>query len=113
MNPCSKCGAPSARNHRYCLKCKAAHMREWRKRNPLTGEARKRASARWQAKEYRKRGEIVESPCVMCGAHAAEMHHPDYNKPKYVVWLCRSCHIGLHRYFDHTENVPRGTSATA
>lgn len=26
-----------------------------------------------------------------------EAHHPDYSRPLFVVWLCRDCHVQLHR----------------
>ena len=42
---------------------------------------------------YLKRGQIKRKPCVFCGSGDAEMHHPDYNNPKLVEWLCRTHHI--------------------
>lgn len=37
-----------------------------------------------------------KKPCVVCGNYLAEKHHPDYNKPYEIIWLCRSHHHLLH-----------------
>jgi len=43
------------------------------------------------------KGEIEKIElCQICGKEGTEPHHPDYNKPLEVVWLCRSCHKYLH-----------------
>ncbi len=35
--------------------------------------------------------------CEKCGCTCVPRgHHPDYRKPLYVQWLCRSCHSRLH-----------------
>lgn len=35
--------------------------------------------------------------CPYCGKKTKiEGHHPDYNKPNEIMWLCKSCHIKLH-----------------
>jgi hypothetical protein len=70
-------------------------MREWRARNPLEGEARKRANARSYAKSYLRRGKLERKPCEVCGTKA-QMHHEDYSKPLTVTWLCRAHHLALH-----------------
>lgn len=41
------------------------------------------------------RGEIQRWPCLICGANA-EGHHPDYDRPLDVVWLCSSHHKQAH-----------------
>jgi hypothetical protein len=44
-------------------------------------------------------------PCAHCGAEPAEKHHPDYNKPLEVVWLCRRCHQRLHDALRHNSRA--------
>ena len=35
--------------------------------------------------------------CANCGKKCRpDVHHPDYNKPFLIQWLCRSCHKFLH-----------------
>jgi len=40
---------------------------------------------------------ISRKNCLFCGAKKTEGHHPDYNKPLRVVWLCKICHEKLHQ----------------
>jgi hypothetical protein len=52
------------------------------------------------------KGEIDNAhPCVVClapqastprGGKAVALHHPDYERPLYVIPLCRSCHGKVH-----------------
>lgn len=78
------------------MRCHAAYMRQWRKSNPLTGLALQKDRCRAYANVCLRRGKILRKPCVLCGAKA-QMHHPDYSKPLEVVWLCRPCHMDVHR----------------
>lgn len=95
---CSKCGAEHRRRgQRYCLVCHAAYMRKYRKSHPLTDEQRKKDNARSYAGVYLRRGKIKREPCADCGSSKAEMHHPDYDKPLLIKWLCRVCHLNHHR----------------
>jgi hypothetical protein len=54
-------------------------------------------------------GKIIRpSLCYFCGIDCKpDAHHPDYNKPLDVLWLCKSCHIKLHesirRYAEMTD----------
>lgn len=76
---------------RWCRNCNA--------RGPVvfvSGEARKRMSARAMANVAVRRGAIKRQPCESCGAELAEKHHPDYTKPYDVIWLCRPCHMQKH-----------------
>lgn len=99
MKPCSKCKTRPRKNggkDRYCKECHAAYMREWRKTHPMTPEQRKKHIAGAYAREYLKRGKIKREGCQVCGARA-QMHHPDYNRPTFVVWLCRKHHLKEHK----------------
>jgi hypothetical protein len=99
MHICGKCGENGCTpGKRYCSPCHAEYMREWRKRNPLTDEQRKKDNARSMAGIYKKRGKLKPEPCKSCGVEEnIEMHHEDYDRPLDVVWLCRKCHLSLHR----------------
>ena len=46
-----------------------------------------------------RRGVIERSnKCSICGSKKKiEGHHGDYNKPLDVMWLCRKCHLSLHK----------------
>src|ERR1700681_1994907 len=74
-------------------------MREWRKKHPLTGGAKKRDIARSYAYEYMKRGKLKAAPCQVCGDAVSEMHHPDHELPLQVAWLCRDHHLAWHSFW--------------
>lgn len=105
MRLCGKCGGPNTRKRllkntkrkfpSYCMGCHNGYMREWRKTHPLTEMQKKRDTARSYAHEYLKRGHIKRDSCKVCGKKA-QMHHPDYDKPTEVEWLCRKHHLALH-----------------
>ena len=42
-------------------------------------------------------GKIERQPCEHCGIEKSEAHHPDYSKPLEVKWLCKKCHVQLHK----------------
>lgn len=41
-------------------------------------------------------GRITKCPCMVCGAKKVEGHHPDYDRPLDVVWLCTTHHNEAH-----------------
>ena len=43
-----------------------------------------------------KQGRLNKKPCL-CGDKKVEAHHPDYNKPLNVLWVCKKCHVNIHR----------------
>lgn len=39
----------------------------------------------------------INEKCEICKIHLAmERHHPDYNKPLEIMFLCVECHRGIH-----------------
>lgn len=42
-------------------------------------------------------GRIQRHPCFVCGETGAEAHHPDYDAPLDVVWLCDAHHKQVHK----------------
>lgn len=71
----------------------AAHMRRYAKDPRL----RQKHKARWITNRAIKSGVLLKAPCVSCGESKSEAHHEDYSKPLEVLWLCRTCHMSVHR----------------
>ncbi len=89
---CFRCGRWRSSTAGYCRRCHAAEMREWRKTHPMTAEQRKRDACRSYAGVYLRRGKLKRQSCAVCGSSESQMHHPSYDKPLEVEWLCRRCH---------------------
>lgn len=39
---------------------------------------------------------IIPLPCLKCGEPVTEAHHPNYDEPMNIVWLCPTHHRQLH-----------------
>ncbi|MBW1931454.1 MAG: hypothetical protein JRI56_00205 [Deltaproteobacteria bacterium] len=68
-------------------------VRKYRQNNPEKYKAR--SMVNWAVQSGK-----LERPvfCEKCGLPAkTEGHHEDYSKPLEVDWLCRSCHIEVHK----------------
>ena len=48
-----------------------------------------------------KGGEIARTPCLVCGDPESIAHHPDYNKPRKVIFLCKKHHREIHRTMEY------------
>lgn len=94
---CSNCNNLLDTRGRYCLKCHANYMKQWRKSHPLNTEQRIKANCRAITNMSVKRGKLVKLNCQKCGSIKSETHHFDYSKPLEVNWLCRKHHLELHR----------------
>lgn len=92
-----------------CRKCEADRAREYRKTTKgkkAIYKAVYKSIKKYPAKQHAryllnialKRGEIKKSKvCEECGISGKlESHHFDYNKPYFVAWLHRKCHINKY-----------------
>lgn len=62
---------------------------EERRKHPLARKAR-------NAVAYALRvGKLTKQPCH-CGELKVEAHHPDYEQPLFVIWLCNRHHKHIH-----------------
>jgi hypothetical protein len=43
-----------------------------------------------------RNGLLKRQPCEVCGEVRVDAHHPDYDRPLDVRWLCRAHHAALH-----------------
>ena len=69
---------------------KYPNQHKWRQNHP------KQTWAHQCLRSALKRGLVAQQPCEHCGAENSEAHHPDYDKPMAVQWLCRKCHKAEH-----------------
>ena len=70
--------------------------------------AHKKASQAWKGRNAVRRaanlilghavraGKVIRLPCFVCGAKA-HAHHPDYDRPLDVIWLCPKHHKEAHK----------------
>lgn len=104
---CSKCSnnlEETRLNQRYCLSCHNEYMRKHRKKHKdLTELQRLKANCRSYLNTYLKRGKIFKQSCY-CGCEIVEAHHEDYSKPLEVIWLCRECHLELHKERENKQD---------
>lgn len=66
-------------------------QQRWRQRNPRS------YLAHITVANALRLGVLERQPCEVCGAEKSEAHHPEYNRPLDVQWLCRSHHRARHR----------------
>lgn len=65
------------------------HLQTHRKKYPKANKARQAVTNALRA------GKIKKEPC-WCGETKVEAHHPDYDQPLMVVWLCHRHHKEIH-----------------
>lgn len=62
----------------------------------LESEKRLRIQARTMVNHAVRDGKLTRGVCECCGFGKTQAHHPDYNKPLEIKWLCRKCHWQEH-----------------
>jgi len=123
MCKCGKGTRPAGGDRPLCKKCKTAATRQQRlnkidqyrksdKRYYSKNIEKKKEDRRRRTENHPEKdgvrylfvkaiasGKIVRpSCCSECGHECLPHgHHEDYSKPYSVIWLCPSCHHGLHR----------------
>jgi hypothetical protein len=95
---CSWCDAEivNFKKKNYCKPCAAKYNREWRKKNPSSGEQKLRDNVRSKTYYEIKMGRLIRKPCEVCGELKVEAHHDDYHKAFEVRWLCAKHHREHH-----------------
>jgi hypothetical protein len=94
---CSRCKQPMPpAKQRYCAECRKAYANYRRKTVVKSEEAKRRDNARSYSRTYYQRGLVQKTPCCVCGSSHSERHHPDYNRPLFIYWLCREHHSAWH-----------------
>ena len=99
---------PEQQVQSHCKGCGKLIHREWRADNPernrVHDQARhlrdpRKRRARNDTHNAMRKGEIVRpAACSDCSIPCVpEAHHPDYDRPDLIDWLCRRCHMALHR----------------
>lgn len=59
-----------------------------------------RAKANAMVNAATRKGLLKKQPCLVCGGKAVA-HHPDYDRPLDVVWLCQPHHKAAHALIDN------------
>jgi CRISPR/Cas system CMR-associated protein Cmr3 (group 5 of RAMP superfamily) len=75
-----------------------------KRNNRYKEEYPERHSARIAVNNAVRDGRLYKLPCWTCGSLEVEAHHPDYDSPLDVIWLCTKHHAEVHRDYDRTAD---------
>lgn len=92
MYRCKKCSNGREKEGRYAQRSDylKKYQKEATKNNPH------KVRARYLARKAVKEGVISKFPCEVCGSTKSQGHHPDYDRPLEVRWLCSTHHQQVH-----------------
>lgn len=65
---------------------------DWRIKNPKKHRAHRMVE--WAI----RKGELKRKSCEICGKSNAQGHHPNYDRPLEVIWLCPIHHKEIHKH---------------
>jgi hypothetical protein len=107
LNKCKACTKTDVAKHRAENLHDIRAYDKARSVSPHRVELRKKVGAEWRESNPSRRaaqvalgnavrsGKVIPQPCFVCG-EAAEAHHPNYDAPLDVVWLCPPHHKQAH-----------------
>lgn len=107
LNKCKECTKNDVANHRQNNLENIRQYDRMRASMPHRKALSKRVQTEWRANYPNRKkaqaklrravlsGVVKPMPCWICGAKA-EAHHPDYDRPIDVVWLCPPHHSQTH-----------------
>lgn len=100
---CTKCISPikisakHIKNKRFlCDECWRKDRHDWWLRYKAKPDFQRKRKAQVRLRSLVRSGTIKPMPCQICSRPKAVAHHPDYEKPANVVWLCQKCHQKYH-----------------
>jgi hypothetical protein len=107
LNKCIECTKRDVMAHRLNNLEKVRAYDKMRSSMPHRKLLAKQIHERWKSNYPNRRaaqvalgnavrsGAIKKQPCFVCG-QKAQAHHPDYDRPLDVVWLCAVHHAKVH-----------------
>lgn len=108
LNKCKTCTKADVSKHRAENVERIREYDRQRANLPHRREQAKRIGERWREEHPKRRaaniavgnavrrGDLNPLPCFECGAEKTEAHHPDYDRPLDVIWLCPAHHKQTH-----------------
>lgn len=108
MNKCMDCAKLDVRknrseNHEYYreydeVRSKLPHRQENNKKHTTLWKQAfpNRRKAQTALGNAVRDGRVLKEQCYVCGEAKVEGHHPDYDRPLDVVWLCTKHHKLTH-----------------
>jgi hypothetical protein len=108
LNKCAECVKQDARDRwRKDIDKSRARARELYQRPEIKKQRARYAleasqayawkfAARLAVKKALYSGQLVRQPCEVCGDPKTDAHHPNYDEPLRVNWLCRLHHAARH-----------------